>query len=184
MLRTRLDAFDDHLYVQSVECSATKGPWPVWKWMNGVDLASYGCQSECLGADIEKRRRPRQIEPRLNSVWRGAINRDLVVGSECSDALARPAIAVARGQLVPVENTGDEIVVGEQHQGSDCSEDIVRGTVALSTATLRQAQFGVDAAHPMNEKHNLSGFGIDVCDHLSDDSADNAFLESRVRRRG
>ena len=54
---------------------------------------------------------------------------------------------------------------------------------ALAAAPLRQAPFGMDAAHPMNGQHDLAGVLVDIGDHLADHGSDNAFLEPGIRRR-
>ena len=40
------------------------------------------------------------------------------------DAFTRPAIAIACHQSVPVQDAGDEIVIGNQHQLSNCGNHI------------------------------------------------------------
>lgn len=95
--------------------------------------------------------------------------------SVCGDTLPCPAIAMPGHQAVAVENTGD------QHQLRDGCDDITRGAVALSTPALRQAQFGMGAANPVDQQRDLGGFIVDIGDHLLNDSAHDAFLEPGVR---
>jgi hypothetical protein len=47
-----------------------------------------------------------------------------VMRAKRGDALTRPAIAIACPQLVPVQNAGDEIAIGDQHQLPNCGNDI------------------------------------------------------------
>lgn len=57
-----------------------------------------------------------------------------------------------------------------------------RGSVALPTAPLRQAAFGIDIARLMNSQHDLAGFFVNVGNHLPDYGSDNAFLEPGIHR--
>src|SRR6516164_3840809 len=120
--------------------------------MDGVDLPGFGGESERLWTDIKKRGRLCEIEPRLNSICSRTINRDLIVGSLCSNALTRPAITITGCQLVPIENARDEVAIRNEHQLPDGIDDIGRRRIARSTTLPRQSQFGVNAAHPMDEE--------------------------------
>ena len=148
--------------------------------MNGLDLASFGGKPERLGADAEKRGRFGQIEPGLDAVRSRAIDRDLVVRPQRGHALARPTIAVASDKSVPVQNAGNQIIIGDEHELPDGGDDVGGGAVALASAPARQAQFGMNAAHPVNEENDLRGLGIDIGDHLVDHGADDALLEPRI----
>src|SRR4029077_19914267 len=61
--------------------------------------------------------------------------------------------------------------------------DVGGGAVALSAATPRQAQFGMNAANPMDQENDLQRFVIDIGDDLVDDGAHDALLEPGVGRR-
>ena len=73
---------------------------------------------------------------------------------ERGDPLPCPAIAVAGHQAVPVEDAGDQIVIGDENQLAD-GEHVGGDAVALSAAAPRQAQFGMNAAHPMGQENDL-----------------------------
>ena len=62
-------------------------------------------------------------------------------------------------------------------------DDLAGGAVALSSTTLRQAQFSMDAADPMDQENDLGCFVVHIGDHLVDDGAHDALLEPRIRRR-
>ena len=94
-----------------------------------------------------------------------------------------PAIAVSGHQAVAVENAGDQVVIGNQHQVPDGRDDIGGGAVALSATALRQATFGVGATNPMDQQDDLGGFIVDIGDYLLDHSAHNALLEPSICRR-
>src|SRR5215467_8571259 len=85
---------------------------------------------------------------------------------------------MARCQLVPVQYAGDQIIIGNENQLSDGNNNVGSGAIALATATARQTQFRMGAAHPVNKKHDLAGIGIDIRDHFADHRAD-AFLAGR-----
>jgi hypothetical protein len=98
------------------------------------------------------------------------------------DAFARPAVAVAGEEAVPVQDAGDEIVAGEEHQLPHGGDDVGRSAVTLSLAPARQAEFGMNAAHPVDHENDLGGPGVDIGDDLVDNGADDALLEPCVRR--
>ncbi len=100
--------------------------------------------------NAEEARRLVQVEPRLVAIRRRPEDRDLVMRSVCGDPLPSPAIAMLGHQAVAIENAGDQIIAGDQHQLPDGRDDIARGAVALSAPALRQAQLGIGAANPMD----------------------------------
>src|SRR6266540_2185104 len=110
--------------------------------MNAFDLACFDGESEGLRCNAEEARRLVQVEPWLGPIRCRPEDRDLVMRSVCGDPLPCPAIAMPGHQAVAVENAGDQIIAGDQHQLPDGCDDITRGAVALSTPALRQAQFG------------------------------------------
>ena len=59
--------------------------------------------------------------------------------SQSCHPLAGPAIAIAGGQPVPVENAGDQIIVGDKDQLPDGGDDVLRGAVALTAPSAQQA---------------------------------------------
>src|SRR5262247_4445006 len=107
--------------------------------MDRRDLPDFGGESECLGTDTKKFGRLREIEPRLNSICRRSIHWNPMMGSQRSDALARPAIAMAGRQLIPIENARDQIIVRNEHQLSYGLDDVRRGGVALAVAPPGQS---------------------------------------------
>lgn len=50
-----------------------------------------------------------------------------------------PAIAMPRHQTVAVENAGDQVVAGDQHQLPNGRDNVGGSAVALSATPLRQA---------------------------------------------
>lgn len=81
------------------------------------------------------------------------------------DPLSGPAVAMPSYQAVAVENAGDQVVAGDQHQLPTGRNDTGGSVVALSASPLRRAKFGMGAANPMDQQADLKGF-IDIGDHL------------------
>ena len=90
---------------------------------------------------------------------------------------------MAGHQNVSIEDAGNQIIIGDEHQLPDGRDDIAGGAVALPSATLRQTQFCMDPSDPMDQQDDLGGCIIDIGDHLVDDGAHDALLEPRIRRR-
>src|ERR1017187_2150602 len=132
--------------------------------MDGVDLTGFGGKPERLGADAKKSSRLGKVEPRLNAVGSRTVDRDPVIGSECCHTLARPTIVVASDQFVSVQNAGDEVVADDKRELPNRSDDIGRGAVALASAPSRQAQLGMNAAHPVDQENDLGSLGVDIGD--------------------
>jgi hypothetical protein len=78
---------------------------------------------------------------------------DLVMRPVCRDPLPGPAIAVPCHQAVAVENACDQIIAGDQRQLPDGSDDVAGGAVAQPASPLRQAQFRMDPANPVDQEH-------------------------------
>src|SRR5882724_3421148 len=108
--------------------------------MTRFDLARFSGEPKRLRCNAEQTRRLVQIKPWLVPIRRRPKDRDLMMRPERGDPLPCPAIAVAGHQAVPVEDAGE-------HVGGDA--------VALSAAAPRQAQFGMNAAHPMGQENDL-----------------------------
>src|SRR5437667_6318670 len=107
--------------------------------MNRIELTGLRCQSERSGRDTEKSRGVAEVEPRLDAVIGGLVDGNAVMRAQRGDALTRPAVAVACHQSVPVQDTGNEIVIGDQRQLSHRGNHVGRGVVALSTPSFWQA---------------------------------------------
>src|SRR2546421_583335 len=77
-------------------------------------------------------------------------------------ALTGPAIAVACLEAVAVEEAGNQIVAGDQHQLTHGLENISRSAVALPASTLGQAQLAMGAAHPVDDENDLGRRVVDI----------------------
>ena len=84
--------------------------------MECLDLTSFHRAPECFRCYLKKPRGIVEVKPRFDSVVSRLIDGDAVIGAQRGDTLARPAIAIAGHQPIPVQDAGDEIVVGDQHQ--------------------------------------------------------------------
>jgi hypothetical protein len=176
-------AMNDPLSRWLVKRRPVEDPGTVRQGMNPFDLTGFGGEPERLRCNAEETRGIGQVEPWLFPVRRWPEDRDFVMRPEGSDSLACPSIAVAGHQPVPVQDAGNQIIVGDQHQLADSRDVLGRGAVALPTTSLRQAQFRVDAANPMDQEHDLRCCIVDIGDHLVDDGTHDALLEPRIRRR-
>src|SRR5260370_22857543 len=123
--------------------------------MNAFDLARFGGEPEGLRSNAEEARRLIQIEPWFVPIRRWAEDRNPMMRPVRGDPLPCPAIAVASHQSVPVEDAGNHVIIGDENQLADGGEDVGGGAVALSAATPRQAQFGMNPANPMDQQNNL-----------------------------
>src|SRR6266446_5593724 len=123
--------------------------------MTRFDLARFSGEPKRLRCNAEQTRRLVQIKPWLVPIRRRPKDRDLMMRPERGDPLPCPAIAVAGHQAVPVEDAGDQIVIDYENQLADGGEHVGGDAVALSAAAPRQAQFGMNAAHPMGQENNL-----------------------------
>ena len=116
--------------------------------MNGIDLMGFSRQSERSRRDPEQPRGFAEVEPGFDPVLGRLVDGNTVMRAQRSDALAGPAIAVARLEAVAVEEAGNQIVAGDQHQLTHGLDNISRSAVALSAPALGQAQLAVSATHP------------------------------------
>lgn len=80
-------------------------------------------------------------------------------------------------EAVSVEDSGNQIVAGDQHQLPDSCDDVTGGAIALPAPSLRKAQFGMDATDPVDQQNDLGGFIVDIGNQLLDNGARDALLE-------
>src|ERR1700720_2594279 len=102
--------------------------------MAPFDLARFGGEPKRLRCNAEQTRRLVQIEPWLVPIRHRPKDRDLMMRPERGDALPCPAIAVAGHQAVPVEDAGNQIIIGDENQLADGGEHVGGDAVALSAA--------------------------------------------------
>jgi hypothetical protein len=60
--------FGDHFPRQSIEIGAAEDPGAIGKRVDGVDLTTFSCQPECLGANAEMGSCLREVEPELDPI--------------------------------------------------------------------------------------------------------------------
>ena len=106
--------------------------------MPPFDFARFDGEPKRLRCNAEQTRRLVQIKPWLVPIWRRPKNRDLMMRPERGDPLPCPAIAVAGHQAVPVEDAGDQVIIGDENQLADGGEHVGGDAVALSAAAPRQ----------------------------------------------
>jgi hypothetical protein len=86
-----------------------------------------------------------------------------------------PTIAVAPLEAVAVEEAGNQIVAGDQHQLTHGLDNITRSAVALSAPLPRQAQPAVSATHPVDDENDFRRRVVDIGHDLMDEGAYNAY---------
>src|ERR1700737_3755219 len=123
--------------------------------MTPFDLARFGGEPKRLRCNAEQTRRLVQIKPWLVPLSAPPKDRDLMMRPERADPLPCPAIAVAGHQAVPVEDAGNQIIIGDENQLEDGGEHVVGGDAAVSAEAHREAQFGMNAANPMGQENDL-----------------------------
>lgn len=69
---------------------------------------------------------------------------------ECGDALSGPSVPMTGQRTVSIEDAGNQIVAGDEHDLTYRRDDLGGGAVALAPAPLRQAQLGMHAAYPVD----------------------------------
>ena len=86
--------------------------------------------------------------------------------AEGRDPLACPAVAMACQQAVSVEDAGNQIVGGNEHQLAHRGDGLGSGAVALTPAPLRQAKLCMRTADPVDQQNDLGGCVVEIGNHL------------------
>jgi NAD(P)-dependent dehydrogenase (short-subunit alcohol dehydrogenase family) len=76
--------------------------------------AARGGQAQRLATDLQMRCGLAQVEPRLVTLLGRTIDWDPVMRPQRRQSFPAPAIAMARGQLVAIEDPGDQFVIGDK----------------------------------------------------------------------
>ena len=92
------------------------------------------------------------------------------------DALTCPAVAMTRDEAIPVEDAGNDIIIGDQHELANSGNHIGCGVITLTTTAFGQAHLAVDATIPMDHENDLGRLGVDIGHHLLDHSAYDTLL--------
>ena len=132
-------AFGDGTRRRCGENGTAEDPGTVRQRVECLDLTSFRRNPECSRRHSKKPRGIVEVKPRFDSVVSRLMDGDAVMGAQRGDTLARPAIAIAGHQPIPVQDAGDEIVVGDQHQLAYGGNHIGRGAGALPAPPPGQA---------------------------------------------
>ncbi|ANT54601.1 hypothetical protein MEA186_31721 [Mesorhizobium amorphae CCNWGS0123] len=100
--------------------------------MSPFDLARLGGEPEGLRCNAEKAHRLVPVKPWLFAVWRRPEDRDLMMRPVRGDPFACPSIATAGHQSIAVEDAGNQIIIGDEHQLADGRDDVAGRAVALN----------------------------------------------------
>ena len=105
--------------------------------MHRLNLTCLRRQPERSRRDLEKPRCFAEIQPRFDAVVGRVVDGDAVMRAQRGDTLTRPAVAVTSQQSVPVQDTGNEVVIGDQRQLAHRGDNIGGRAVALSAPPFR-----------------------------------------------
>src|SRR5215831_9109604 len=154
-------AFGDGTRRRCGENGTAEDPGTIRQRVECLDLISFRRNPECFRRHLKKPRGIVEVKPWFDSVVSRLVDGDAVIGAQRGDTLARPAIAIAGHQPIPVQDAGDEIVVGDPHQLAYGGNHIGRGAGALPAPPPGQAYLGVDPANPMDEQ-NISAASVSI----------------------
>lgn len=113
----------DELRLRFGERGSAEDPRTIRQGMDAFDFTCLRGEPERFRRDAEHSRGIGQVEPWLFSVWRRPEDGDLMVRPVRRYPLPRPAIAVAGHQAVPVQDAGDQVIIGNEHQSRDGRDD-------------------------------------------------------------
>ena len=117
-----------------------------------------------------------EIEPRFIPIFGWLVHWNAVMRTQRGDALTRPAVAMTRDEAIPVEDAGNDIIIGDQHELANSGNHIGCSVITLTTTAFGQAHLAVDAAIPMDHENDLGRLGVDIGHHLLDHSAYDTLL--------
>ena len=120
-------------------------------WTASISPASAASLS-VLGVTSPESAATAQVQPGLDAVFGWSVDGNAVVRPQGRDAFAGPAVAMAGDKAIPVEDAGDQIIIGDQDQLADGGDNLGRGAVALTAPPFRQAQFGMHATDPVDQQ--------------------------------
>jgi hypothetical protein len=82
---------------------------------------------------------------------------------------------MTRDEAIPVEDAGNDIIIGDRHELANSGNHIGCGVIALTTTASGQAHLAVDAADPVDHENDL-GLGVDIGHYLLDHGAYDTLL--------
>src|SRR3979409_2793901 len=102
--------------------------------MGCLDLSGFSGKPQRLGRNLEKLRGVAQVEPWLYPVLGGLEHRDAIVRPHRCHTLAGPSVTIAALQAVAVEDAGDQVVIGDEHELMHGSDQLAGGGVSSTAA--------------------------------------------------
>ncbi len=157
-------------------------PRPVGERMRGFDFALLCGEAQRLRADAEQGGGPRQVHPPSASPVSATIDRNLW--------WLRSDVTRSRVQRLPCPvrrslRLSTPAITSSLHARTStrtASTISVAVLLRLSPPAARQAQLGVDTAHPVHDENDLSALRVEVGDHLANELAHDALLQTDVSR--
>src|SRR5215469_4080038 len=174
-MRPNMNPLFESLSGLAVQDVSADDPGAVCKWMIGLDFATVDSQTERARADIEVDGGISQVDPALRGI--GFITGDAMMTAEGGDSLACPSIAASCEVAVAVQNASYDVVGCNARKDSNGFDQFTGSlSAALTTATARKAQFGMNAAFPMNREEEFSLRAIYVDQNLLDKRSHNTLF--------
>lgn len=125
-----------------------------------------------------------QVEPWFDATSCRTEWRNLSMRTQRANPFACPAIAVAGAQPVPVQDTCDQVVIGNACELADGLDCFGGCAVTLTAPSAWQAKARMGATDPMDDQDDLArsirGLGIDVGDDLANEGTYDTLLEACI----
>jgi hypothetical protein len=143
-------------------------------------LALFSGKTQRFRTDAKDGGGSRQVHPAFGLSRLVTIDGYFVMAAKRCHPFAGPAIVVSGAKIISVEQARDHIVAAYARKDAYRLHSFRRRTVSLPTPPARQAQFGMNATHPMHDKNDLSALFVEVGDHLANELAHDALLQAHV----
>jgi len=181
--RAALGAQSKSLGRGSFKVGSLEDPRAVFQRMQRVDLASLRSDPERPRRDADERSRVAEVKPGFDTIFFGPMHGDSVVRSKRRHSLPGPSVPVAGFEAVAIEDTRNDVILGNQRKLADRLDDVGRCAVALSATAPRQAVLGMHTAHPVDDDDDLGGRVVEISDRLPDHCPHDPLLQASVARR-
>jgi hypothetical protein len=119
-----LDAFYQVASPGALKRDTAEDPGAVGKRVKSLDFGIFGGKPKGFGADAKIRGGLGEVEPGFDAIVGRAMNRDFVMRTERRHALAGPTVAMAGREPIPVQHSGDQIIVGNENELPDGGDDV------------------------------------------------------------
>ena len=111
--------------------------------MDCLDLSGLRSKPQRLGRNVQKLCGIAQVEPWFYPVLSELEHRDAIVRAHRCHPLAGPSVAITGLQAIAIEDAGDQVVIGDEHELAHGGDHINGCAVPLTAAALGQAHLAV-----------------------------------------